>query len=277
MARPRSLLLAAVLVALLSGAFVAALISSRQIEGGIPGGSPVLALAAIEPGFLAGTDGGLLVSPDGRSWSVPELPRGRSLVTAAGGAGVALVDGRLLRTEDLVTFQPVTGEQLAGTALAGLPEGSVYVWTGSRTVARAPAGGPVERLPLGDAAPPDVLALAVAPAGPAILYAGGIASGLHRSADSGASWTRLLATPVRAILIDPADPRRLLLGTPGGVLVSADGGLSWEFTELRSRIEGLAEHGGRFFAVTSDRLVFASPDGVRAWEALALERGAPSP
>jgi photosystem II stability/assembly factor-like uncharacterized protein len=109
-----------------------------------------------------------------------------------------------------------------------------------------------------------VLALAADPAEPGSLLAGSIA-GLWRSDDAGATWTRLLGTPSQSVLFDPSHPRTILLATPGGVLVSVDGGLQWRFTEMRLDVHGLSQEGGKLFAVTSDRVVYGSPDGIRGW------------
>ena len=63
------------------------------------------------------------------------------------------------------------------------------------------------------------------PSNPDTLYAG-TTEGLYRSRDAGASWANLIPRlTINAVLIDPDDSRRLLVGTDdGGILLSRDGG-----------------------------------------------------
>jgi hypothetical protein len=68
-------------------------------------------------------------------------------------------------------------------------------------------------------------------------------------------------TPTKALIVDSSG--RFLVGTPGGLLWGNDDGFG--FTELRVAVEGIAEADGVFYAVTSDRVVFVSEDGVDDW------------
>ncbi len=79
-----------------------------------------------------------------------------------------------------------------------------------------------------------VIALAMAPSDPSILYAGTSAGGVFVSTDGAAHWTRRgvrgLAM-VRAIAVHPTDPRIAYVGSNGAALAkTTDGGVSW--TEL---------------------------------------------
>lgn len=97
----------------------------------------------------------------------------------------------------------------------------------------------------------DVLALAINPANPQVLYAGtsnlyaGATTGnVYKSTDGGASWnpasTGIAGQDVRALLIDPADAsgETIYAGTggdganPGGVYRSSNGGTSWNSISL---------------------------------------------
>lgn len=266
-----SLFLLAVLLLVLLGAFALALLSERRIEGAVPGDAPLLGLAVTGEGFLVATGSGLVAGPDGVAWAPVSGLRGRSLVARSGDAALALVGTALLHTRDLRAFDPVADEALPATALAGLPDGSALLWDGGAgRVVRVSPDGSVAAVPLGEGSPREVVGLAAVPGDPPVLFAGGIVAGLWESPDGGRTWTRLLGTPVRAVLADPARPDRLLLGTPGGVLFSVNAGRTWEFTELRAGVEGLAARGaGEFYALTRDRLVYGSADGVTGWEALA--------
>jgi len=95
----------------------------------------------------------------------------------------------------------------------------------------------------------------------------GVIGGLWRTDDAGSTWQRILGTPSQAVLADPSNPQRILLGTPGGVLVSENGGLQWHQTGMRQDVHGLSAENGKFFAVTRERVVYGSNDGVTGWTA----------
>lgn len=76
-----------------------------------------------------------------------------------------------------------------------------------------------------------VLALAINPVTPTILYAG-TRGGVSRSADGGVTWVEAnaglpVAPHVSALAIDPAVPTILYAGTRTGVFKSTDGGTTW--------------------------------------------------
>ncbi len=107
-------------------------------------------------------------------------------------------------------------------------------------------------------------------------------AGVSRSDDGGATWTRadagLDAPPVRALAVDPVDPRRVYaatrddLETPGdGVWVTGDGGAGWARAgeELRGlSIEAVAASpaAGVVWAATEDGRLFRSGNGGATWE-----------
>jgi hypothetical protein len=266
------LLVGGLLVALLSGGFVVALLSEGRIEGSVPGGDPVLGLAAVPAGFLVGTASGAVASPDGRRWretSLPGAPRGRVLVAAADGRAVAVAGGRLYEGDGLDDFRRRSLAPRDATALAAGGDGEILVATQGGRLVRV-GGDATQDVPLGPGAPREILALAARDGG---LYAGGLSSGLWQSVDGGRQWQQLLKTPIRAVLADgPVGAGRLLLATPGGILVSADDGRSWRFTELRIATEGLSASGGAFYALTSERVVYHSADGEGSWSPLVPTR-----
>lgn len=113
-----------------------------------------------------------------------------------------------------------------------------------------------------------IACVALDPIDPRVLYravlgdASGAGSVLQRSADGGDTWTALGGEAggppnVRALLIDPRDPRRLVAGTERlGAFLSADGGESWQALpglEPR-RVWSLAldDAEGRLYAGTAD-------------------------
>jgi hypothetical protein len=68
-----------------------------------------------------------------------------------------------------------------------------------------------------------------------------------------------------AILADPSDPRRWLVGTEAGVMVASSEGTSWERSDLYgTACRSLMRAGGRYWAGTDDRGIWSSADGL-AW------------
>ncbi|HYN98858.1 MAG TPA: hypothetical protein VEU28_04220, partial [Actinomycetota bacterium] len=95
--------------------------------------------------------------------------------------------------------------------------------------------------------------------------------GLWHSEDGGSTWSRSLETPIRAAMFDHARPGRRVIGTAGGVLWST-ATRPWQFTDLRVPVEALAQTADGYFAMTAERLLFESSDGVR-WEVRSPQGG----
>ncbi|HWD72584.1 MAG TPA: hypothetical protein VG779_08670 [Actinomycetota bacterium] len=248
------------------GALVLVILSSGRVQGSIPGGDSILSLAAIPRGFLVGTAGGVLQSPDGKTWlAATNIPREPVSVASDGATSYVLAGGTLKSTRDLRTFGTLaTG--VTGTVIAPGPDATVYVAAG-RSIDRVASGG-AQSPPLPGAPAPGVFSVAVVGDRPGSVLVGAI-GGLWRTDDAGRTWQRILGTPSQAVLVDPSNPERILLGTPGGVLVSENGGLQWHQTEMRKDVHGLSQAGGRFFAVTTERLVYGSNDGTGGWRAFS--------
>ena len=164
--------------------------------------------------------------------------------------------------------------------LAGLDTGHVHRQTGALG---AGAGTPWPSvLPR----PGYVSWLAVDPGNPAVAYATYAGFGgthVWRSIDHGATWGpldgsgsgRLPDIPVHSIAVDPADGRRLYLGTDLGVFVSVDGGERW-----------LVENTGYAHAVTeslallevgADSWLYAFTHGRGAWRTSLVDVGPVEP
>ena len=244
------------------GALVLVILSSGRVQGSIPGTDSILSLAAIPPGFLVGTAGGVLQSPGGKTWlAATNIPREAVAVASDGTTSYVLAGGTLKSTRDLRSFGTrATG--VTGTVIAPGPDGTVYLAAGRSVDRLASGGAPLAPLPGRPA--PGVFSMAVVGDGPGSVLVGAI-GGLWRTDDAGRTWQRILGTPSQAVLVDPANPPRSLLGTPGGVLVSETGGRQWHQTEMRKDVHGLSQAGGRFFAVTTERLVYGSNDGTSGW------------
>ncbi|TMK53277.1 MAG: hypothetical protein E6G66_02480 [Actinobacteria bacterium] len=248
------------------GALVLVLLSNGRVQGSIPGSDSILSLAAIHRGFLVGTAGGVLESPDGKTWlAATNIPREPVFVASDGTTSFVLAGGTLKSTRDLRIFGTLaTG--VTGTVIAPGLDGTLYVAAG-RSIDRvaSPGGTPLPPLPAAPA--PGVFSMAVVGDRPDSVLVGAI-GGLWRTDDAGRTWQRILGTPSQAVLVDPSNPQRILLGTPGGVLVSGNGGLQWRQTEMRKDVHGLSQENGKFFAVTTERVVYGSNDGTTGWTAL---------
>jgi photosystem II stability/assembly factor-like uncharacterized protein len=104
---------------------------------------------------------------------------------------------------------------------------------------------------------------------------------LHKSTNSGQSWTKLpLRNPV-ALAVDPQDPEHLVAADfpqdRSRVLESADGGRSWSvLARLRSAVTKLVfdpRDSATLYAGTADDGVLKSTDGGRTWR--GSNRGLP--
>lgn len=111
--------------------------------------------------------------------------------------------------------------------------------------------------------------------------------GILRSADDGASWHRLglreaieFDGTVRALLVDPSEPRRIFAGADAGICLSEDGGV--HFRRLASPADGLTvwalaidpRNPQILYAGTgapSRARMFRSRDGGAHWEQLPIE------
>lgn len=257
MRRRWPLVLTATLLLLVVGALVIVLITSRTIVGAVPGRSPILGMAAIDDGFLVGTSRGAFVSRDGVTWSaVKDLSRSEALVADGRTQSPVLSEGTVWLTRDLSAFEK-RSQVGRGIAMAVGADDSVYVVKDPGHILRI-SDGQTQELAF-SRGPQEIVSIAVVDGGS--LLAGGLTSGLWESKD-GVTWRRLLQTPTRAIMVDPAIKGRIFIGTAGGILFSNDEGRRWRFTGMRLPVEALAESAGKFFALSTDRLVYRSTDGV---------------
>lgn len=250
------------------GGLVLALLSTRSISGSIPGSDSILSLAAIHQGFLVGLAQGVDESRDGVTWlPAVNVPKEPVQVVSDGVTSFVLAGGTLKATRDLTSFRTVASG-VSGTVIAAGGAGAtqtVYLLNGGsvdRVVADGTRLAPMPGPPVGEP-----LCMAVVQDNPLSLLVGGV-PGLWRTDAAGVTWQRILGTPAQAVLVDPDNPQRVLLGTPGGVLVSNNGGLQWRFTALRRDVHGLSAENGKFFAVTTERVVYGSDDGDTGWRAV---------
>jgi len=143
--------------------------------------------------------------------------------------GLPNADALNLRTQAIRTLQAQQGQ------LLGTPETSAVSEASSAT-AGASSPSTATWTPVGPAPIPDgqtnwvdatrnpvsgrVLAIAVHPTNPDIVYVGTAQGGLYRTLNGGQSWTALmdnaLSLSIGAVTIDPLDPTTLIVGTGEG-------------------------------------------------------------
>ena len=132
----------------------------------------------------------------------------------------------------------------------------------------------------------DARTFAADPRDPAHLYLGAANGWVYQSRDGGRKWTRLASVGKRDdlvianILVDPADPKHLLVGAyvplgkpDGGLFLSSDGGATWTSqAEMRGQsIRSLAEAPSDPRIVVAGSLdgVFRSMDGGAHWQLIS--------
>lgn len=124
-----------------------------------------------------------------------------------------------------------------------------------------------------------VLALAVDPDVPGVVYAAASFGGIYRSADAGRTWQWRGAVTTALdvwtdVIVAPDDPQRLYATTDPGfvagdgrVYTSGDGGAHWQ--EILRRPSGFngvaASPNGTLLAATEDAEVYRSEDGGQTW------------
>ncbi|MES1244415.1 MAG: sialidase family protein [Acidobacteriota bacterium] len=234
----------------------------------------------------------------GTSWRrLGEIPvgypsaLGRDLAIDGAGTLYAVLGGILFSTSDRgATWAPMHDFKAPIQSLAISPAvpGTLCVATSAISgggverpaqIHRSEDGGRTWKEIGGEILPPDLgrqmgygtIFLGVAATRPETIYAGivGKGQGIYRSADGGASWSRLaLGQPgdyleLRALTVDSADPATLYVAyenrTRGSarprVAVSHDGGTTW-----RNRDEGLSSGEPRLLAVGSSKGVLFAAD-----------------
>lgn len=79
-----------------------------------------------------------------------------------------------------------------------------------------------------------VMALALDPMRPAVLYAAGHGIGILKTTNGGLAWTPLgLADPnIMTVMLDPSRPDHLMAGGRGGIYTSMDAGVTWSRLSL---------------------------------------------
>lgn len=241
-----------------------AVVSLRTIEGAVPGREPVLGLAVTGEYFLVGTSAGVYFSADGVEWRPLEQFSDGALVAQAGSDLLVLSEGRLYRGADPESLTMVADELPLALALAGDAAGRAWLGLEGDLLVVEPSGE--LRSVRYRGGPDEMVALAVDDTNTDKVFAGSLSSGLWYSRNGGRSFELALQTPTRAAMVGVTGSRRFI-GTSGGVLYSTPND-PWEFTDLRLSVEALARAGRKYYAITTERLVYRSDDGL-AWDPVA--------
>jgi photosystem II stability/assembly factor-like uncharacterized protein len=249
--------------------------------GGPWPGVNVTAIVEKDGILLAGGQGGLLRSADdGQSWESVGPPIAQPVITALAAdpqTVYAATPGGLYRSADGGASWRQLGPPLRAHALALSPDGrTIYLGAQSGIYRSADGGASWQR----NERMADILfyTLAVDPSNPRLVYGGTWGNNLARSKDGGESWrpihSGLETLTVHSILLNPANPSEIWVGTVEDIYRSDDRGASWQ--ALRGPRVGATTYAlwrdterGAVLAGTSNGL-YRSSDGGASWERLDL-------
>jgi photosystem II stability/assembly factor-like uncharacterized protein len=234
--------------------------------------------------LLAGGRGGLRRSADGgQSWERVGPPVARPVVTALVASTndpmivYAGTPGGVYRTDDGgETWHPI-GPGVWVHALALSPDGRTLYMGAEQGVYRGDNGGEIwERN--GRMAGILFYALMVDPNEPDLVYGGTWGNNLARSSDGGKKWRPvhhgLETLTVHSILLNPANPAELWVGTVEDIYRSDDRGETWQALKgprVGATTYTLCRDGvrGTVLAGASDGLYRSTDNGTR-WEKMSL-------
>ena len=194
------------------------------------------------------------------------------LLLLLAGPAVATAEGRW------TALGPEGGNAVAlaaspdGVLWAGTSRGSGLFRSMDGGASWRRAGGALDRL--------SVLAVAVDPSRPQIVYTGTGGEGIFRSTDGGGTWAPSNQglpsfgghySVVKALVIDPRAPRRVFAATQAGLYLSRDRGASWELS-LRYSIDtfAVAPSDSRFVYAIGSGGAVRSTDGGLTWEPMQV-------
>ena len=262
----------------------------RKVEGGWDGRVDAIGAAGAKPAWILATDRGRIYrSPDGERWEPwgDGLGRTGAVFSLASDPDrptnvVAGTENGLYLSYDggLHWQQPTDGPGApSADALALGPGGLLYLANLDGVYASADGGATWDHRSRG-LPPVPVLALAVAPSAPNLVYAGASGAGLFRSNNGGLSWSVSSwdGASVPGIVVHPQAPDRLYFRVAfERVYSSEDGGKSvqarWSgftpFTEIMSLVMDDRDP-DRLYAGGTDTL-YRTLDGAGSWQPLGAQ------
>lgn len=229
----------------------------------------------------------------GHSWSIVRgnAWTSRLLGVAASADGRRLyavgTGGMLIRSEDRGRKWSIVQDDLKHyvNELAGMADGGLLAAGTDGLLMRSNDAG-LHWSPVQMTQPTDVSILSLAAGPQGSMLASGPMSSFLRSNDGGRRWQ--VQQPVadagegyfRQVLADRAGKTLLLVGSPGRVMRSVDGGLSWQRSYVPAgdeRIVAAASAGeGVFLFLCNDGRLFGSVDAGVSWKTLAQFGMAPA-
>jgi photosystem II stability/assembly factor-like uncharacterized protein len=169
------------------------------------------------------------------------------------------------------SYELIGGLSLADAHVTGLvvgPDSSLYALTGEGLFVTD--GSTWQKL---ESLPEIAVSLAVAPADPQTLYAGGTSTGAYRATDGGKNWQSIsnglemlpgAALRVTALSVDEQDSNHVVAATAhglgsrlarGGIYESTDAGLNWsKLAEADGVVQSLTLNRGVVYAATEKGL-----------------------
>lgn len=107
------------------------------------------------------------------------------------------------------------------------------------------------------------------------VYAWNATAGELMASTDGRSWERRASVDLAALAVDPHAPDRLVGGSGDGVVVSDDGGRTWERVDSAPAVAALAWGESGLWAVDSSGRVHEGARGGSAWEQVGALGGRP--
>jgi photosystem II stability/assembly factor-like uncharacterized protein len=207
-----------------------------SVNGVTPYNDTSLAFGAASKLYFSGSNGAVVSSDDGSTWT---------LLKSAGGVGAVIPDPLNASNVLVITSAGLQRSVDGGLTFtncsvpAGLdvasatydPGNDSIVFAGAGTLLRSTDGG-ASFQPVQTDAGSQVLQVAVSPSDPTHVYASGRLGQLTfiaRSVDTGATWTTTTSVGGgdRTLLVDPTSSDHVYAGTNEGVFVSSDGTTTW--------------------------------------------------
>jgi photosystem II stability/assembly factor-like uncharacterized protein len=228
--------------------------------------------------LVLGTHQGLHRSSDGgRSWTAASLDGQDAMNLARTTRDVVWAGGHevLAKSEDGgETWEDVRPEGLPGLDVHGFavdPGDPKTLWAAiaGQGLYRSSDGGRSFSLVSREVGP-GVMALGVTPDGR--ILAGDMEQGVMVSANDGKSWTRVHEAGLMGLAINPKDPRSILATGPG-ILLSRDGGRTWEealpLPDGAGPVAWAPSAPQTAYVVGFDKTLYKTEDGGATWRPVA--------
>lgn len=273
-----------------SGGFDGAAVHAWQRLPHAPLGVMALAVSpnfASDRALVVGTDSGIYRSRDGGdAWTPAQLPVSRSMVLALSYSPNYIADGILLAgtLEDGVWLSEDRAEHWSARSFGMLDatvlsiaispnfahDETVYIGTDTALYYSYNGTRAWKQLDFPETAAP-ILSLVLSPdfAVDGTVFAGTEHTGIFCSRNRGAAWEQLSVPATSINALQFANDGTLLAATESGVLLTADGGATWQHALELSDGISLTAHEGIALAGTADQGAWLTDD-LSLWRAVEL-------